>query len=365
MTAPEPPLMKHITESPHHGLTRRGFSSCGFTLLEILVAMALLVLLFGMLLKMTEATSRIWRTAATQATPFREAREAFDSITAQLGQVTLQPYWDYEMNGDIPSRYVTQSDLHFLMGHTSDILGTNKAIHPAHGVFFQKTGGEDQAGGPLKNLLETAGFFVETGDCADYVPTPMKAYLKLSGKSRMRLVEVLGMPKDSMIYGATKPGSTTYSTSWIDALNVKDPAARGAKFAKRIAADNVILLVLRARLPEQEDSTGDSLSPNYSYDSRLWEKQPGAALAEKTRNQLPPIIDVVLVAIDEASAERLSATGRMNPEALGLGDLFLKADNDSLEKDLKTLEKQLLDFKLTYRVFRASVRVSNARWGEA
>lgn len=340
--------------------------------MELLVSMAILALLLALMAGMVNATINLWREASARSSSFTQAREAFDAITAQLAEVTLQPYWDYvDANGQVrdgggsfvPVRVARQSDLHFLMGPAAGILGADES-HPGHAVFFQKSGGEDATGTrPLKNLLATAGFFLEVGDSGDYLPAVLRERLRLGGKKRFRLVEVEALPADTAIYESTANGG--YSTQWITGLDLGDPSQRGQKAAKRIAAENIVLLVLRPRLDAGQDPAGNALTRDYTYDSRLWAKPGGGELAEITRNQLPPIIDVLMVAIDEASADRLDRQGKMTPAGLGLESLFSEAGNEALEADLKTLETALVSLRVTYRVFRASVAIANARWGEA
>ena len=332
-----------------------------FSLLEVLVAITILSILMLLLIGTTNSVSRLWRESAMKTGSYNEAREAFDTLTAQLAQLSLQPYWDYvDASGSIrkasnletfvPVSIKRQSDLHFILGPTTDIVpDTSDATHPGHAVFFQKLGGRE-ADLPFSNLLETAGFFVESVDAAadPYTPSGVLGAVNPKGQ-KMRLVEVQALPADTTVYS---------SANWISDLDISNPTQRSHK---RVAAENVILLILRARLSEADDSTGAALAPDYLYNSRAWVLET-SNLADRTRNTPPPIIDVVMVVLEEDSAERLSRSGQLTPAGMGYGNLFANAAD--LDDDLQQLQDNLNNNKIGHRLLRASVPIANARWGE-
>ncbi len=116
---------------------------------------------------------------------------------------------------------------------------------------------------------------------------------------------------------------------------------------KRVLAENVIALIILPKRSVNDTPAGATeLAPNFSYDSRLYQTKPGDSLAMLTRNQLPPLVQVTMVAIDEKSAARLEsrAASASAPPDLGLGELFkTSGDGTQLTKDLATLEDTLND----------------------
>src|SRR5437867_2293961 len=80
----------------------------GFTLVEVMVSMAILVLLLLVLVSITDATRKTWSYTSSKIEQFQDAREAFESITRKLSQATLNTYWDYD-NPLTPTRYLRQS----------------------------------------------------------------------------------------------------------------------------------------------------------------------------------------------------------------------------------------------------------------
>ena len=118
------------------------------------------------------------------------------------------------------------------------------------------------------------------------------------------------------------------------------------------------------------------LAPSYYYDSREYVTKPSDQLALLTRNQLPPMVQVTMVVIDERSAERfqstLSTPGTIATatDKLGTTSLFAKPSTSSAEDqsqykaDLQTLEKKLVELNLSYRIFSTDVSILPAKWSE-
>lgn len=137
----------------------------------------------------------------------------------------------------------------------------------------------------------------------------------------------------------------------------------------RVMADNVIALVVLPKLAEK-DRPGPteigSLAPNYQFDSwRIIEKDRGnnIGLANSVRdNKLPPIVQIVMVAIDETSALRFAGTIPPDWSTRG-GQLFTDVkDDDDLLKDLAELEKRLQADRVNYRVFTTDVVLRSSKW---
>jgi uncharacterized protein (TIGR02599 family) len=137
-----------------------------------------------------------------------------------------------------------------------------------------------------------------------------------------------------------------------------------------VVADNVIALVFLPQLPAKADTTGTSLAPNYSYTTAppAWPPPSPQPIAE---NQLPPLVQVTMVAIDETSAQRLNTISGGNPIAkLGLPNLFqtagdlVNAGNPGYAQDLVSLSGTLQALHLSYRVFTSEVSIRGAKWSE-
>ena len=347
-------------------------SRSGFSLVELLVSMAVLSLIMLVLLSITGTTQRIWKQTAQRIDSFRAARTGFESITRHLSQATLNTYWDYD-DANAPTRYVRRSELRFLSGTIPDVAAAlNGGVSPTHAVFFQSPLGfvadtKDYTG--MENLLNTFGYYVKVSsdkyDANDPHGTKPQ-FLAIPDHTRFRLVQFSEPSENLALYSFTNGAPGYKQTDWF-----KTPLAVFSN--SHVIADNVIALVFLPKLSAQEDATGTSLAPGYTYNTapNAW---PPAIPQPTPENQLPPLIQVTMVAIDEISAARLDSLCNNDPAAmvnkLGLGSLFQTAGSLSdatqagYAKDLKTLTDTLQSLHLNYRVFSSEVSIRGAKWSK-
>jgi uncharacterized protein (TIGR02599 family) len=338
----------------------------GFTLVELLLSIALIALLVAILASMTNATAFSWRYTSAKIEQFRGAETAFETISRRLSQATLNTSWDYHYpNGNTaaqPDKYVRQSDLRFIAGQTQTLMASANPPRPTHGIFFQAPLGyvDDTTNfGGLDNLLNTWGYYLEYNK--DIRPPFIDALPHAPPlRYRFRLMEYMQPANKLTIYSLTSgnPGYTGHE--WFtNALN--DPAP-----PVHVLAENVVALVLLPKLSPSEDSTGAKLAPTYAYDSTTDASSGSPSLNPK--NQLPPIVQVTLVAIDEASAARMTDTDITNLTG-ELGGLF--TDVTQYDTDLKltpgasgnpSLANYLSSHKINYRIFTTNVSLRGAKW---
>jgi uncharacterized protein (TIGR02599 family) len=178
-------------------------------------------------------------------------------------------------------------------------------------------------------------------------------------------------------------------------VSIDDPNRR-----VRVLAENVLALVILPRLTPSDErarkdamARGDTsiidrqhvlLTPDFQYHSKQLSNYTGANYNPKQidpelspKNQLPPVVQISMIAIDEASAQRLE---QLNPGQtdLGLPDLLrdsgggssLFSDATKLNStpqpptvgDLELFEKKLIEKKLSYRIFSSNVALKGAKW---
>ncbi|MFZ4778841.1 MAG: Verru_Chthon cassette protein C [Terrimicrobiaceae bacterium] len=320
-----------------------------FTILELLVAMTVLSLIVVVLVGVTGKMASLWRSSGSKIEQFRESRRAFESITRRISTATLAPYLDYEYpGGDTtkpPTRYVRKSDLRFLSAPVSQIAsGFAAAPANSHAIFFQAPLGfvDDRTDfGGLEHLLNTWGYFVDyTG-----ITNPSDSS---TTKYRFRLMEMREPSENLSIYRLTRGNNSYADREWLSI-----PAGVAAN--RRVLADNVIALILRPSLSAADDLTGSLLSPNYLYDSTA----TSAAASSNPKNQLPPLIEVIMVVIDEQSAAQV-CTGATAPDLGVSGPRFQSVSN--LTTNLADLEKDLVAKRLNYQIFRTTLALPGARW---
>lgn len=341
----------------------------GFTIIELLVSFAVLAILMVVLVIMVNATSLIWTRTQGRIEQFQQAREAFDVVTRRLSEATLNTYYDYlDASGNprtqansstfAPARYVRQSELRFLSGPS--LTGTTG--NPTHSVFFHAPQGRSEIGGGMGNLLNTCGFLVELRDDARFLPSVLRAFSSSFVKERFRLLQVIEPSENLSIYGygVIASGSTYTGREWFQETLTREKGVS-------ILSENIIALVLLPMISKQDQATGNytdsSLAPAYLYDSTV--SQANADL--NTKNQLPPIVQVTMVAIDDISANRMSNSARADLKTF-LDGLFLLAGSASdatlpgYAQDLKTLEDYLVVHKINYRIFSSNVSLKAAKW---
>ncbi len=359
-----------------------------FTTVELMVATAVMALLMLILSQLVNHTSATWQYTTQKVEQFRSSRDAFESVTRRLSQATLNTYWEYERDcSGAPIRYVRQSELRFLAGDAATLIGNARQSsggsdgtpphHVTHGVFFQAPIGfsNDPEYARLKTLLNTWGYFVEFGsDHASLPPFLKNSSAPPAERFRYRLMELMqpanelslfsytsgrgkykaGEPNSSLYSSFSPPGGFTGREWFTEPLSVATPAPR-----VHVLAENVIAMVILPKLAPQEDLTETKLAPSYRYDSTETKTDP----AINPRNQLPPVVQVTLVAMDERSANRI-AMGSTPPD-FGLDQLFQATKANSAtnyENDLKTLTDHLSEQRLSYRVFTTNVSIRGAKW---
>ena len=329
--------------SPQLNAARPLRSRAGFSILEVLVASAVLALLLVAMLSMTDQVQKTYRATLGKAEQFREARVAFESITRRLSQATLNTYWDYD-SPTTPTKYLRQSELRFLSGQASAILPAISSS--THAVFFQApfgfTSNSTDYGG-MESMVNTWGYFIEFGSDKDLRPDPVNT-AGVPEKYRFRLYEMMEPSESLSLYKYT--GNSAASKTYTGRTWFTDPLNQSNR-SSRLLAENIVALIFR---PLDPAITPPDLTTNYTYDT--------AGSVANIRNQLPPYIEVTMVAIDEASARRLE-NGSAPPD-LGLTGLF--QSTSSYDTNLETLRTSLADKKINYRIFTANVSIQGAKW---
>ena len=319
--------------------------SGAFSLIELLLAMAVLSLLVVLASSMIGAIQNIWTRTTAKTEQFRAARQALETISSRLSQATLNPYWVvFTDSSGNPTRYERQSDLRFLAGPASSVSSL-AASGTGSAIFFQSpTGFSSQNAARLNSALNTWGYFVEYGPDSAFRPD----FLTLPQRNRFRLIEFTD-PSDQLQVFKNTSGKPTYvGREWFS-------TPLGIAGNRRVLAENIVAVVVLPRLSSVEDATGVSLAPEFFYDSS------NSTISDKKlnpRHQLPPIVDLAVVAIDEQSAQRI--TWPSSPPDFGGAALFQKAEN--MEADLETLRSNIAALGLSARVFRTSVPIPAARW---
>jgi uncharacterized protein (TIGR02599 family) len=357
-----------------------GRSRRGFTLVEILVSLAVLAVLLLVSANVIGQVQRTWSASAARVAQFREARVAFDIITKSLSQATLNTYLDYDNNylqnpaavgGGVAVNYQRRSELRFVSGPAATLVtggGGEGSIQPGQAVFFQAPLGvvRNAANSGLESLLCGRGYFVQLSTDDAFRP-PFVTQQRV----RYRLMEFSPPTEDNLIYTEAQDPSRARSVGvWFASAGAalaagETEATRGVT---RPIADNIVLMLIS---PRTEPLVGGgagaggaaadplAIAPEYWYDSL----QAPSGSTQGFQHQLPPLVRVVLVAIDEASAQRLEAQngGTGMPDLLSdSGASFTNAR--SMEGDLQDFTNYLVERNVNFRVFSATVPILSSKW---
>lgn len=353
-----------------HRAGTQGLSAAerAFTLLEMLVSVAIFLLLIVLLAGGMDAASKIWVDSNRRISQFRESRRAVETIRNGLSQATLGTYWDYKYTGtgaaQIPEKYVRQSNLRFIsapvsaLSFPSTTFGTGRPLGEPVGqaIFFQAPLGvvDNQAYRDLPDLLNTVGYFVSYGEADDNLPDFVESDARYPKRTRFRLFQFVEPSENLTIYQYTSgrvgnvpsgaPKNDTYTgREWLTA-----PLATAAN--SHLVAENIVAIALRPRLAD-----GTELSDGtFVYDSTVETNNPKT----NPRHQLPPVVDMTVVAVDEASMVRYP--NLLTPSAMSLNSRF--KNPSAYETDLAAIEKYFLDNKIKYKLFRTSISILGAKW---
>ncbi len=379
----------------------RGPFARGFTLVELLISMTITLVLILLLVQSISSTQKVWTRTKAQAESFKEARAAFESMSRELSQTTLNSYWDYGYAASDtakanPTYYARQSELHFVCGPSETLIAKNLNLS-GHAVFFQAPTGfstvatTDPAYG-LESLLNASGFFVKYDTDTAQKAAFMKAPLNPPRK-RFRLMEFklpseklqIFKPETSAPAGTlpapalSKATTTADLYSWFrPSVTVSATTTTGSAILDyQPLADNILAVFIQPVLTPDTSATAAQATPtDYIYDTRAHQLAP-TPRASKSRHQLPPRLTLTLIALDESSWARLT-TAEADATALQLQTLIntklfqipptdqkptlFSDDLLKLEEALMSRGNDALKKPIQYRVFTTTIAIRAAKW---
>jgi len=211
--------------------------------------------------------------------------------------------------------------------------GTGQAL------FFQAPLGFSQNSTipSLPSLLNACGFYVEYNN-ADALPAPFPT---APPRYRYRLMQALEASENLSVY------SSGNGSAWVNNAQAVP------------IAENVIYLAVWPRRSPADDPAGDLLTTSFSYDSRLNAKSIPQPI---TANQMPPVVQVTMVVLDETSAVRVCVDS-LAPSVIrdATAGLFVESRATKFDDDLGILEARLSAAKLNFRVFSALIAVRESK----
>jgi len=362
---------------PSGGSSPAPQSSKGFSLVELMVSMVVLASLLVMFVGLLDQTQKSWDFAQGQISQFREARIAFDIMTKNLSQATLNAHYEQvdEDNNGIPDRYEIVSDLHFKIMEASELPITGHK--PGHALFFQAplgiTGKAEYLS--LSNLLNARGYYVVFNDDQNFRPPFINQLNPAPAlRYRYRLMEFIPPTEQNDIYldyvqeipSAGEDLPDQYFQDWYENRE------NLSKYSRPLA-ENIVAIVFSPREPfEDNDRAIRDIAPRYEYDSE-WpgtpENAPVTDPGKRFKHRLPPLVKVTLIAIDETTAIRMEDAEGSNSAYMRkfIDNRFQFADRQ--ERDIEELieafnaENQADNGKtIRYKIFSTTVSILGAKW---
>ena len=325
-----------------------------FTLVEMLVAVAVSAILLGLVLSITNQVSATVGTVTGKMDAFQSGQAGFDIMTQKLADATLNTYYDYATSSGIPTAYIRKSDLHFYIAQNTNVAGSPANPNSGHSIYFQAPEGYSNTSTTYANtpgLLNACGYFVEFGPDNTYRPT---LFSSSSAKNRYRLMQAIQSTENNGIY-SDKEGTTAETAPvWINSLN---------SLALPIAENIIALIIQNPSVYTLTSGSSSPVSPDYQYNSRQGIPPPVSGTNTALQSeQMPPVLEITMVAIDGPSAIRLD-DGSGNPPAIienALKNKFALAANYSA--DLSALESALAANHIHYQILSTSVTLRESKW---
>ena len=339
----------------------------GFSLVELLAAMTILLVLMLLMTMLMNQVQSSWRFGEDRISQFREARVAFDLITKNMSQATMNTYWDYSYNSQNQIQsYKKRSELHFYVEHADAVeskLGLSNRMS-GHAVFFQAPLGFSVEYRNLGNLFNGRGYMVVHGSDRLFRPSFVE-----TDRVRYRLMEFRPPAEANQVFQdaideieADDSAEQFFNDWWNQGLGI---GHGGFEDHLNPLAENIILLVVSPMdsLDSQSKnrySDSNDIAPNYTYDSN----NPAVV---GFGQQVPPLVRVTMVAIDESTAVRLEDKYKEAKPNIVPSGLFRIADNynrnlSALIEEFNEGNQDDTEVTINYRVFSTTIMLRASKW---
>lgn len=351
-----------------------------FTLVEILVAIAVLTILLVLAAQLITRTSSVWIYSTSKMAEGREARVAFNSLCQRLSEATVDQYYGYTYTASTPATtpatyypnsYVRRSELRFISGLSATINSTVTSS-PTDAVFFTAPLGivsNTSLYGHLPSLLNVCGYYVQWSN----VDLERPSILPGTGIYRFRLMQFVQPAESMSVYSQTIPFSGSNPNgnyplySFVTGTSWQNTAMANSPSGVHPLANNVVALLM---LPATNttDASG-TLAPGFLYNSES-ATSPATTPALTSVNRTPPVMRVVMYTIDEKSALHLTQSATMPNLYVSTSGTTLFTNSALLYPnsatsdigDLGRFEQTLAANHLTFRRFDAAVQLPRQPW---
>ncbi len=334
----------------------------GFSLIELMVSMGILSVLMLMMTALLDQVQKSWRYSESRISQFREARVAFDLITKNIGQASLNTYWDLndEDEDGLVDGYFKTSELHFITLDAGSLKASGEQQGVGHAVFFQAPLGFSTEYRNLNNLFNGRGYFAAFGSDRLYRPS----FIKAAPRYRFRIMEFRPPAESNQVFEDGGQERKDHSPQEFTEWYTQSLSVGTGSFESHLnpLADNIIALVISPRdalesASGSRDETYSKIAPDYNFDSNSDDPS-----FEGYSQQVPPLLRVTMVAIDEASAVRFENGAKM-PEEFRSATTGLFKSTRQYSDDIRKLTETLNDQKINHKIFSSLVMLRSSKWG--
>jgi uncharacterized protein (TIGR02599 family) len=351
------------------GTSSKNMGDRAFSLVEMLVSLAIFAMIMVIVLQIITATETSWKHFSGNTQAFQGARTAFDAVYRSLSEATLNTYYDYYDSGRnrrtaansatfVPSVYGRYSELHFITGKS---LVTLPRPQITQSVFFQTPvnyTADNTDYGTTTSLLNAVGFYVDFNSDQSSRPSFFSSLAtQPAARWRYRLMEFI-QPTEQLTVYTSLTGTNWFSTP----LQSTNPSPSVA-----VLGENIIACVacphLAGEMTPTSTGTGTTLTSNYEYDSRAASNPWTSGTQPVNMNQLPPLVRLVLIATDEASMTQIQHGSTSQPD-MGFTYSSVFQDPSKLDADIATVTTALAGKHINYRVFQTDVPIRSAHWSQ-
>ncbi len=356
-------------------------ASCrAFTLLELLVATAVLMTLLVFLGDIIGRVENSYRSAESRLGQFREARRAFDTIKSNLAAATTAPYTKLLRDGGntsvVPDGFTPAVSLDFrVMNTVKREINVPGATAFGSGLFFFGNFGES---GRFRQLAESTsgrGYFLIQGAPQSDEPSWLSSTsYQSSATEGFWLMELRANPAPEETYDVDTPSSENRG-SFVAKLksNWYDPSEHPPSALLPLAKNVIFFKAEPVRINEGKTEFAD---PENRFDYDVARNQTaleqamtrGRAISpeELARYQRllnpPPLVRISMIVISETDARLVESGDKTLPfDPTGVTHATLQSVRDDLDvKDSSSLVSGLDAAGFEYQVFSSLIQIRAA-----
>lgn len=364
-----------------------GHRHTGFTLLEMIVAMAVISFALVVVVQAMARVQDTWVTTSAKVREANDARAGMETLSRVIPRAVLNPYWATDKPDD-PSVLLRYSDLHFVAGPAADLLSSATRM-TGHAIFFQAPNGHagsDDRNTPesekahydtLPNVLNAWGYFVEFGED----PAALPAFLAStqpggpprSKRWRFRLLEFRQPAHELELFQMDTTGERPVAKlsqftdqrglyKWFDEPLLESPGSSKRRCA--VIAENILALIIQPQRPvgpsgaSAVGSVDAEPLKEYLFDSRRYQWEPRTDESVRSAHRLPPAMQLTLIVVDERDWSKLTDSEALQAGTGLIGEMNSRfSAPEDFTSDMGSLTGELNRRRMRHRVITTTLQI--------